>query len=364
MRPRRSLVLLLALLAIAPTCDGSAPKKKLIEFGWDEPDPAFMRKHLAQLEASPFDGCVYHLPYPEGLMDKKYGKAINYAWAVWGKRRFREEELSQSLADLRATKFKRFRSTFLRMNVTPATLDWFDDHTAVMSNLRLGASIARRGGSAGVLLDTEQYQEKLFDYSAQRDKATHTYGEYAAQARRRGEEAMRALEKGYPGLTVFVTFTTSYVFLVANENHKPLEQQYYGLLPPFIDGMIAAASDSAKIVDGMEVSYPMKDPAGVDYYWKVQTSDVLPWYADSTKYRRVVSRSFGIWIDPDNREWHLDDTGKNYRTPAQLQAVTKRALAMSDEYVWVYGQRPRWWTKEGKRKDVPDAYDKALRNAK
>src|ERR1044071_3921248 len=48
--------------------DGLAPTKKLIEFGWDEPDPAFMRQHIAEMEASPFDGCVYHLTYrkPDG----------------------------------------------------------------------------------------------------------------------------------------------------------------------------------------------------------------------------------------------------------------------------------------------------------
>ena len=34
--------------------------KKLIEFGWDEPDTAFLRRQRDQLEAAPFDGCVFH----------------------------------------------------------------------------------------------------------------------------------------------------------------------------------------------------------------------------------------------------------------------------------------------------------------
>src|SRR5438093_1619249 len=40
-----------------------AGDKKLIEFGWDEPDTAFMRAHVREMEKSPFDGCVFHIMY-------------------------------------------------------------------------------------------------------------------------------------------------------------------------------------------------------------------------------------------------------------------------------------------------------------
>ena len=40
-----------------------APQKHLIEFGWDVPDTAFLRRHIAQLERTPFDGCVFHANY-------------------------------------------------------------------------------------------------------------------------------------------------------------------------------------------------------------------------------------------------------------------------------------------------------------
>ena len=193
---RTTLLLLLAVLSAHP----ASAAKRLIEMGWDEPDPAFMRQHLAQLEASPFDGCVYHIggPRPDGQLG-------NFAWASWGTREFTEKELATDIANLEATPFRRFSANFLRMNVTPGNLDWFDDHTAVFSNLMLGASVARRAKSAGVLLDTEQYQGALFDYTKQRGSDRRAYAQYAAQARKRGGEAMRALERGYPGLTVFLT---------------------------------------------------------------------------------------------------------------------------------------------------------------
>jgi hypothetical protein len=38
-----------------------SPAKKLIEFGWDEPGTSFLRRHRAELERTPFDGCVFHI---------------------------------------------------------------------------------------------------------------------------------------------------------------------------------------------------------------------------------------------------------------------------------------------------------------
>jgi hypothetical protein len=43
------------MLAAAPTLAGSVTAKKLIEFGWDEPDIAFMRTHITELQGTPFD---------------------------------------------------------------------------------------------------------------------------------------------------------------------------------------------------------------------------------------------------------------------------------------------------------------------
>jgi hypothetical protein len=44
---------------------GSVPKK-LIEFGWDEPAAAFLRKHQQAIERTPLDGCVFHKQARQG----------------------------------------------------------------------------------------------------------------------------------------------------------------------------------------------------------------------------------------------------------------------------------------------------------
>src|SRR5437016_6330745 len=150
-------------MLIASTCHSSAraddrpAPKKLIEFGWDEPDTAFLRQHIDVMERTPFDGCVFHANF------RGSGGAVgNFAWSCWGKRAFSESELKGALEDLRTISVRRFTHNFLRFNTAPADLDWFDDFSSVCQNARLAARLARAGKCAGILLDTEQYQGKLF----------------------------------------------------------------------------------------------------------------------------------------------------------------------------------------------------------
>src|SRR5437667_1631404 len=108
-------LVLVAGLATAPAGLAASKTKKLIEFGWDEPDTRFVREHAAEMEQSPFDGCVFHMDAkkPDG------GSKGSFTWGAWGTRLFTEEELRAGIDDLKAAKFHRFRENFLRLNTTP-----------------------------------------------------------------------------------------------------------------------------------------------------------------------------------------------------------------------------------------------------
>lgn len=86
------------------------------------------------------------------------------------------------------------------------------------------------------------------------------------------------------------------------------------------------------------------------------------WTAVPDKYRRQVQAGFGIWLDCRWRQvgWHLDDLTKNYFTPQEFEHSVRAALQVSDRYVWIYTEQPRWWTNER----LPPAYIDALRAAK
>src|SRR4051812_42303852 len=198
---RLSVILMTALLGlVAGLSVADEPKskhnvlhhKKLIEWGWDEPDTKFMRQNIEKMEQFPFDGLVFHATS---------GKGDNLAWEVWGGKKFTPSDFKQAVDDLKATKFSRFTDRFLRVNVTPAKVDWFDDNAwaGVVNNFGVAAQVAREGRCKGFMFDTEQYEGVTdFDYRKQKDRGKKSFAEYQAKVRQRGREWARAVNKEYP----------------------------------------------------------------------------------------------------------------------------------------------------------------------
>ena len=372
LRSMRSVLLSLVLISVAGAAP--APQKKLIEFGWDEPDTAFMREHVAEMEKTPFDGCVFH-----AYLVNDNGKKVPFLWDAWGKKAFDESRLRQSIEDLQKTPFKQFTSNFLRLNTAPADVDWFDDHSAILHNAKLAAQVAHDGKCAGILFDTEQYNGPLFDYGKQRDAKTKSWDEYSTQVRKRGREVMEAFQEGYPDLTIFLTFGYSLPFVEAGEQKEKVPRVHYGLLAPFLDGMVDGAKGKTKIVDGCELAYAYKDTSKFAKTYQTMSKGVLPIVADAEKYRRVFSLGFGVWMDEDWRKhgWDTNDFSKNFYSPDAFEKSVRTALETSDEYVWIYTEKPKWWTEvqfpqDGNSNprvkfealvDLPQAYEQALRKA-
>jgi hypothetical protein len=358
-----ALLILLAGLAAGAAHGQSADLngKKLIEFGWDEPGTAFLRAHIAEMERTPFDGCVFHVDYQKADGDKG-----SFTWKSWGSQVFTEADLQGAFNDARAVRLGRFKSNFLRFNTTPAKLDWFDDYTAVVANAKLAARLARVAHCPGILFDTEQYEGPLFNYRKQRDAKTKSWELYAAQARQRGREVMRAFHEGYPGLTLFLTFGYSLPWAETANGSRPLADCEYGLMAPFLDGMLEAAQGRERIVDGYEISYGYKTAAQFADGRKVMRQDVLPIVLDPAKYQRVFSPGFGLWLDFDwrKRGWDAADPSRNYFPPDVFASSVQEALREADEYVWIYSETPRWWSDGGVPVKLPDAYEAALRTAR
>jgi hypothetical protein len=236
----------------------------------------------------------------------------------------------------------------------------------VLTNAYLAAWLARAGQCPGVLFDIEQYDAPLFDYRKQRDAKTKGWERYATQVRQRGREVMDAFQRGYPGLTVFLTFGYCLPWLESYAGKGSLADCHYGLLAPFVDGLIEATRGGTRLVDGHESSYGYKDTARFAAAYRTMELDLLPIVRDPERYRRVFSFGFGLWLDHDWRRhgWNVDDTAKNYFTPEAFEASVREALRVADEYVWVYSETPRWWSAEGKSVKLPGAYDAALRRAR
>jgi hypothetical protein len=349
----------LAAEPAARPAEGSVAGKKLIEFGWDEPDTAFMRQRAAQMDATPFNGCVYHINFLQ-----PDGKDGNFCWACWGKQAFTTEQVQPAINDLRATRFKHLRENFLRFNVTPGYLDWFDDYSAVVNNARLAAQVARVGG-VGILFDIEQYNGHLFDYRKLTNAPAKTWEQYAAQAHQRGREVMQAFQEGFPGLKVFMTFGYCLPWEQSDAGKRPLRECGYGLLAPFLDGMVEAAQGGSQLIDGCESAYGYFDEKQFRNGLQMIHHDVLALVADRDKYQKAFSASFGLWLDYQWRQkgWNVEHPELNPHPPDKFEGVVRAALKHADEYVWIYSETPRWWSDQGGPIKLPPAYDAALRRA-
>jgi hypothetical protein len=360
------LLICILLISFAPDLKaqtGPAAKKKLIEFGWDEPDTGFMRQHIAAMEQMPFDGTVFHANY-----SKPDGSAGAFVWECWGKRAFTEPEFQQALQDLRNTPIRTFTHNFLRFNVAPGDVDWFDDFTAITNNARLAAKIAREGKAAGVLFDIEEYTFRLFDYRKQKQRDAKSWDDYAQQARRRGREVMAAFQEGYPDLVIFLTYGHSLPSSRLASGKAKLADVDYGLLAPFLDGMFDAAAGKSKIVDGYELSYGFKEARQFDEVPMTIKRKVMKIVeTDPAKFATHSSLGFGLWMDNNWRKngWNEKDFSQNYFTPEQFQQSVSKALDTADEYVWIYTETPRWWTlPDGLPTKLPEPYVDALRRAR
>jgi hypothetical protein len=233
-----------------------------------------------------------------------------------------------------------------------------------VANARLAAELARAGHARGILLDVEQYQGRPFDFAAQPLASAYGWDAYAEQARRRGRELMTSLQQGHPGLTVFLTFGHSLPWVLSDGGRKPLAETPYGLLAPFLDGLLEGARGRTVVVDGYELSYGYREPARFTEARRRVFEDVLPMVGTPEAYRQRLRLAFGLWLDYDWRRqgWIQTAPASNYFSPDALARSLGAALAASDRYVWLYAETPRWWGSPRAEAQVPEAYVDVLRS--
>ncbi len=125
-----------------PARSPARPCKELVQgketdrVGMDEPDTKFVRDNIQKMEQFPFDGFVFHATS---------GKRENFGHGKSGAAR--SSVATTSSKPLKTSKRHRSAAsptTALRVNVTPAKSDWFDDEDeARVANTGVAAQVAR-----------------------------------------------------------------------------------------------------------------------------------------------------------------------------------------------------------------------------
>lgn len=352
------LVVIAVALAIVCACPSDArTRKKLIEYGWDVPDAAYVRQHVAEMEKIPFDGIVIRLNSPN-----KYRYPREFGWCAWTNIRFNAYDWQPAIEQIKSIPFKRFTDNFLQLTIYPGDVDWFaPDWSNVANNCGVLARIAKQSGCKGIMLDPEQYATEIWHYAGMPEtwRKGHTFQEYRAKVRERGKEWMRAINAEYPDITILSLYGPyGPLWMSGGHIDKDPESQLYGLMRDFWDGVLEVAAPGTIIVDGFESSYGFTDLKKFQSGRKVMLQQTKGIYSDPKKFEQHVRAGFGIWADWNLKEepFSLTELDKNHFPPDKLRQSLAYALQTSDEYVWVYTERMRWWNEL----NAPQAYIDAL----
>ena len=336
--------------------DAIPDDKKLIAWAVGVVDPAYLKQFIGQLEEQfPLDGIVIDVQ-PDDHVVERIGLGASGRNLYWfGGKAFKPGDFTKAIADLKATRFRRFTDNFIELNAGGdirglGVPDWFsDDWSRVNGNAAAAAHVAREGGLKGLVIDTEAYggggprvpwrnpffyQQYSDDYNG---KPPHTMAECVEQVRERGREFGQAVTSVYPDITLMFLHQTGYTGETA-----------YVLLAPFVDGIIEACGDKATIIDGGEPAYLMMTrDAFVGLRSKVtglgRVASRIPQLRE-----KKMQQAFGIWVDhsPEGSGgWHTDpnEWGKNHKSPERLEHTLYNALTVSDRYVWLFVIHPPYW---------------------
>ena len=357
-----AVALALVAAAVAPlraaAPDARRPRK-LIATGWDHANTERFRANLAEMEQRPFDGVVLRV---DGT--KPDGKPCHLRW-MWTRGRWQRAWFDKAVADLKACESDRLTDNFAGINANPGDVDWFDDvaWADIVDHWRIAASVAKAGGLRGILFDPEPYNppHAPFRYAAQPNKDAHPFDAYAAKARERGRQVMEAVAGEFPDLVLYSYFLNS-ICRSATGHRQPsriLKNLGYGLLPAFVDGWLDAAPPTVTFVDGCESAYLYNSRREyVESALAIKGAcQELVSPENRPKYRAQVQVSFGVYLDaywnPKDSEWgrwYVD--GQGGPRVERLRANVQSALDAADAYVWIYGEKYRWWpTPNGRVRD-------------
>ena len=400
----------LSCAALDPPVMGPAigPDKKLIKWGADTPNSAYVREHARDMEQWPFDGIVIHADVMvEGQRQWLHGQ-------MFSTRKFTYDELEHIVADFKAAGLRRFTDNFMVMSQSIDAFvfkdengkethrqelfppDWFNDEefAVTKANWGLAARICKEAGLAGFMLDFEMWPTtngkypRAWNYAFCRDHNDGdipSFEECRDKVRQRGRELTAAVCEAYPDITMINyagmqegAWRRVGVTGEVTADVHPLSASDYGLFASFLDGMLEGIPEGSKatIVDGGAMYH-----ANLDKRFKGYRKHTFARSAQVTEapdaFAKHVRQGFAVWVD--GRGWRTNPDWSwpwqqappywaNQFTPEELENAYYFALLNADKYVWVWAERATFFPDSGFRWPGPctvsDDYKRALANVK
>lgn len=353
--------------------------KKVIEFGWASPGPAYIRDHIREMERRPFDGIIFALPTDVGA-----GRIFHLK--TWGKARENPARFDKELKTLSEIAWDKFTDNFIVL-YGASDMDWFsdDDWEQGLANLRFVAKCAVVAKCVGLCWDPEPYGGNPWVYAKQPHASEKSYDDYRAMVRKRGAQFMQVIAEEMPhckllSMRMLSDFADGSPFsnraiaeLDPDKRAKLIENAYFGLHPEFINGLLDAVPPTIVMFDGNEDAYYYTSK--LDFYWGYHMirQRVLPLVApeNHAKYRAHMLAGNAIYMD-----YIFGQMSALYHFPLHLPRMSRMlspeerakwyehnvyyGLTTSDEYVWMWDEEMDWW----RNTSVPPGMEDAIASAK
>lgn len=331
-----------------------APAKKLIELGWDQPQPWFLKQNLKAIESRGFDGVVV---------------APSLGTNVFNKTPYADADVARDVADLGAAKSATLTENFLRIDsrLEPGW-NWYSDAdwAATEQNVRNFARMAKAGGFRGVLFDTEPYGQNPWAYSTALYPGK-SFAQVGTVLRSRGASFMRALQAEMPDVRAFCLYFVASVREDLEAGY--LEQSGNALLLAFADGMLDAIHPGAQIIDGNEgTCYNTNAQSFDDSVQYIHDSARIVAPENRAKYAEQVGAASAVYVDgvmdlfksPRFFGYYMDSDADRLKL---LEHNLHHGLRASDGFVWVYSENLDWWNSKAKGVKIPAGVEEAINRA-
>jgi hypothetical protein len=320
--------------------------------------------------------------------------------------------IKPAIEDLRSADFKRFDSNFIHTITGNANgpMDWYDDEwwQTICHNGRMIAKVAKEGRFRGILIDPEVYSYSWWGFAMltetagkqpyRRGNKTFYEGksveDVMVKVRQRGREFAAAINEEFPDPVLMFFHAAGYAaWQVSDPRWDNYKEAPFGLIGPFIDGMLEGSTDGTTIVDCTSQAKWWRTRSEFEAGRKLVKEDALALSQVPRLYAKKVKLGFCFRLGANPREeqigeaqgvpppfesWMYDPEHpeKNYYSPARLEEALKLALEIGDGYVLFWNYRANWWLDgpDGKPADgapisdrarwVPRAYWQAIENAR
>ena len=328
------------------------PRRKLIVYGWELGfrEVSDLSRQASVIQRQPFDGIMF------SLFHKGQGRDEAFIHST----RLTDKQFAEPTQLLSRIRWTSFTDNFLVVKAgerylddgPPPRMDWFDDKQweTICHNIQVMTRIARAGGCVGLSFDPEPYHATVWNYDtigsrkAQPRRGSKSFADYRTMVRRRGAQYMQAIQSQMPRVRIFNLYQAVRI------PPSQLAEAIYSLYPAFINGMLEAAGPEVRLIDGNEYGFSLLTRADFSnaYVNVKQRKQVLIDPSNRARYRAQVQVSVPIYLDDlfgshKHRRWigtYLSPDDKRRLFEHKLY----QAMDSVDEYVWIYGERPGWFS--------------------